>query len=109
MTCCGENETAKQILRYFVRNPNAADNLEGIVRWRLLEETIHHSVGETQQALTWLVSQGFLSESCVGGTEKIFLLNRERKADAQCFLTAPDPVEGSGSGLRIKETGKRER
>ena len=104
MTCRGEDETAKQILRYFVRNPNAADNLEGIVRWRLLEATIHQSVGETQQALTWLVSQGFLSESCVGGSEKIFLLNRERQAEAQCFLTAPDPVEGSGSGSQSKET-----
>ena len=104
MTCRSGDETARQILRYFVRNPNAADNLEGIVRWRLLEETIHHSVGETQQALMWLVSQGFLSEWHVGGSEKIFLLNRERQAEAQCFLTAPDPVEGSGSGSQSKET-----
>jgi hypothetical protein len=31
----------KQIVSYFLRNPNAADTLEGIARWRLLEERIH--------------------------------------------------------------------
>ncbi len=103
MTCRSEDEAVRQILRYFVRNPKAVDNLEGIVRWRLLEETIHHSVGETQQALIWLVSQGFLSEWRVRGSGRIFRLNQEKQAEAQCFLTATDPVEGLGSGLQIKE------
>ncbi len=103
MTCRSEGETARQILRYFVRNPKAVDNLEGIVRWRLLEETIHHSVGATQQALIWLVSQGFLSEWRVGGSGRIFRLNQEKQAEAQCFLTATDPVEDLGSGLQINE------
>ena len=38
---------AKEILSYFLRNPQAADNLEGVARWRLLEQTVHRSVEET--------------------------------------------------------------
>lgn len=76
----------KQVLNYFVRNPNAADNLQGITRWRLLEEQIHRSLQETQVALTWLVEQGFLDEVKTPGAPPIFRLHPERRADAISFL-----------------------
>ena len=82
----------KQVLNYFVRNPNAADNLEGITRWRLLEEQINRSLQETQVALTWLVEQGFLDEVEAPGTTPIFRLNPERRTDAVAF------VEGKSKG-----------
>ena len=82
----------KQVLNYFVRNPNAADNLEGITRWRLLEEQIHRSLQETQVALAWLVEQGFLDEVKTSGAPPIFRLNPERRADAISF------VEGESKG-----------
>ena len=88
-----EHETAKQILRYFVRNPEAADGLEGMVRWRLLEEMIHRSVEETHAALMWLVSRGFLTETRVPGSEKVFCLNREKQAEADHLLAAAEPDE----------------
>jgi hypothetical protein len=58
---------AKEVLSYFLRNPQAADTLEGVARWRLLDEPVHRSVEEINQALEWLVAQGFLvtGESCV--------------------------------------------
>lgn len=87
-----EFDLMKQVLSYFVRNPNAADNLEGITRWRLLEEQINRSLQETQVALTWLVGQGFLEEVETTGTTPIFRLNPERRADAIAF------VEGKARG-----------
>lgn len=84
----------KQILSYFVRNPNAADSLEGIARWRLLEEQIHRSLQETETALAWLVAQGFLDEVNIGGATPIFRLNPGRPADGLSFLKGKS--KGSG-------------
>lgn len=81
-----ERERAKEILSYFVRNPRAADSIEGVARWRLLDQTIHRTVDETRQAIEWLVAEGFLSESKTVGSGTIFNLNPERQAQALRFL-----------------------
>jgi hypothetical protein len=46
---------AREILAYFISNPNANDTVEGIVEWRLLEQRIRHSVAEAEATLTELV------------------------------------------------------
>jgi hypothetical protein len=74
-------EAAKQILDYFVRNPGAADNLEGIARWRLLETMVQRSLAETERAIRWLVAEGFLCVKEVPGSGKVFLLNRENTGE----------------------------
>lgn len=66
---------AADVLRYFLRNPYAADSLEGVVRWRLAEETIYRSVTEIDEALRWLVAHGLLLQQSALGTEAIFSLN----------------------------------
>jgi len=81
-----EFDLVKQILSYFLRNPNAADSLEGITRWRLLEEQIHRNLQETEVALAWLVDEGFLDEIRNQGTTPIFRLNADRRADVPSFL-----------------------
>ena len=50
----------REILNYFLRSPHAADNLEGIARWRLLEERIQRTVEETKESLDWLLEEGYL-------------------------------------------------
>jgi hypothetical protein len=79
-------QVAKEILEYFVRNPQAADSLEGIARWRLLDEVIRRRVEETHRALAWLVRQNFLSQTTVTGAEPIFSLNTGKRAEAEAFL-----------------------
>jgi len=79
---------AREILAYFLRNPAAADSVEGIARWRLLEEAIHHKVLETQKALEWLVEQGFLIEVAEPHTGRLFRLNPERQGQAEALLEA---------------------
>jgi hypothetical protein len=77
---------AKEILSYFIRNPQAADSLDGIVRWRLLSEVVNRKVEETRAALQWLVKQGLLVETLSPGIGQIFSLNPETIAEAQRIL-----------------------
>jgi hypothetical protein len=77
---------AREILDYFLRNPRAADSLEGVARWRLLEGTVERCVEEVNQALGWLVDEGFLLEESPKGSAPIFCLNKERAAEAARFL-----------------------
>lgn len=79
-------DVATDILEYFMRNPGAADTLEGIARWRMLEEIVHGSVKSTEQALRWLIERGYLREVSMTGSEPIFLLNSNKSADAEKLL-----------------------
>jgi hypothetical protein len=51
---------AASVLGYFRRHPRCVDDLEGIARWRLLDERVDQVVSETARALKRLVSQGLL-------------------------------------------------
>jgi len=79
---------AREILSYFMRNPQSADSLEGVVRWRLLSEVVHRKVDETRAALYWLVEQSLLLETRSPGVGPIFSLNPEKIAEAQAILDA---------------------
>jgi hypothetical protein len=79
----------KQILGYFVRNPKAADTLEGVARWRLLEEEIQNSIAQTEAALEWLVAQGLLEKLQPPGSRCVFRLNAARQADAIRLMDKP--------------------
>jgi hypothetical protein len=79
-------DVARDILRYFLRNPRAADDLEGVVRWRLLDEKIHRSVAEARAALEWLVSSGLLVEEQAGTSSAMYRLNVDSREQAERFL-----------------------
>jgi hypothetical protein len=83
---------ARDILSYFLRNPHAADDVEGITRWRLLQETVHRTVGETRAALAWLVRRGFLVQTSRAGLAPIFTLNADNRGEAARFLAPQAPV-----------------
>lgn len=77
---------AREILSYFLRNPAAADSLEGIARWRLMEQAIHRTIVETEDALDWLVEQGYLIEVAHQGSRPLFHLNPEKEQAAGALL-----------------------
>src|SRR5205814_625719 len=80
-------EVIKQILGFFVQHRKAADTLEGVARWRLLEEQVRRSVRQTEQALEWLVERGLVEEVVpLGSKTPIFRLNPARHEDAVRFL-----------------------
>lgn len=84
-----EREVPKEILSYFLRHPEAADDLEGVARWRLLNELIDRSVEETREALEWLVERGFLMKMSRTGTGTIYRLNKQERLAAKGFLKKP--------------------
>jgi hypothetical protein len=73
------------ILSYFARNPRAADSLEGIARWRLLDEVVRRKVNETYEALQWLVKEELLLETAASGAP-IYRLNPARSAETESTL-----------------------
>ncbi len=80
-------EIAKEILDYFLRNANAADDLEGIVRFRLLEQAIFRRVSEVSETLEWLVSAGLLNKTMTPGSKgAIFNLDELKRAQAEKFV-----------------------
>src|SRR5260370_20738736 len=81
-----EHGILEQILSYFVRNQKAADSLEGVTRWRLLEEQVHRTLQQTEAAINWLVAEGFLQEVQRAGQVRIFRLNPNDTAMQFTFL-----------------------
>ena len=79
----------RQILGYFVQNRKAADTLEGIARWRLLQEEVRRSAQQTEKALGWLVDRGLIEKVMpTGSAVPVFRLNAERRADVVRFLAS---------------------
>lgn len=92
------NSAVSEVLSYFMRNPRAADDLEGIVRWRLLGEMVHRKVDETRLALNWLTEHGFLIETSRPGVDPTFALNSEKQAEAEKFLGELEDSASRGTG-----------
>jgi hypothetical protein len=67
----------ESVRNYFREHPLAADTLEGIARWRLLEERALQQVSATARALRWLVEHGELVERSEPGMETLFRAARE--------------------------------
>ncbi|HEU5453647.1 MAG TPA: hypothetical protein VFU76_16735 [Terriglobales bacterium] len=75
-----------EVLEYFREHPDAADTLEGIARWRLLQRAITKTVRETNEAIRWLVAEGFLLERTSPATAPLFRLNPARRREAVALL-----------------------
>ena len=86
MTLKQQPKRVKEVLEHFVRNPQAADTLEGIARWRLLREVVYRSVEETAEALDWLVAEGFLNETATTYSKPIYSLNADAIPKANRLL-----------------------
>jgi len=68
----------KDVLRYFLRHPQASDDLEGITRWRLLDQRIEDSLIQVNRAVRWLVSEGVLMQDPARTSHPVFRLNKDR-------------------------------
>jgi hypothetical protein len=84
-----------EILSHFVRYPQLADTVEGVTRWRLLNEIVTRQVDETQRALAWLALKGYLRETSTVATGPIYSLNHDKLEEACGFLAAAR-VDGRG-------------
>jgi succinate dehydrogenase/fumarate reductase flavoprotein subunit len=100
----------KEVLRYFLRHPDVADSLEGVVRWRVRQEVIHYTVDEVEQAVGWLARRGFLVRHDAPGIPTMFRLNHA-KATAAERVIAPRQAHTTRKAKRAaaKDAGKTER
>ncbi len=96
----------KHILRYFVRNPRAADSLEGITRWRLLQERIDYSFEQTRKALQWLVSQGYVLEETSPVSGPIFRLNPAKWEEIQALLNKQQELRREPADTKASRSGE---
>jgi hypothetical protein len=85
---------AMQILKHYLDNPRATDSVEGVATWRLLEEIVLRRLGETEEALQWLVAHGYLEERVAGAAPPLYRLNLQRRRDAERLVLGgkPDPT-----------------
>lgn len=84
------DETAREILDYLLRHPDAADSLEGLARWRLAEVTVRRTLDETERAVQWLVARGWVHEVARPNSAALFTLDEARRDEAARFL---EPVK----------------
>lgn len=82
----GPTMLAQEILAYFVRNPQAVDNLEGITRWRLQEERIRQQIRDASVALDWLVKRRYLEKLSSPMAEPVYRLNEANRSAVERFL-----------------------
>ena len=88
-----EPALARDVMSYFLRNPYAADTLDGVTRWRLLEQQLHRTVKEVEKALDFLVTHGFLTKVSQLGSTPIFHLSEDKTEDARTCLEITEDEE----------------
>ncbi|MEO8679783.1 MAG: hypothetical protein ABI665_12095 [Vicinamibacterales bacterium] len=92
------NEVSKEILRYYLTYPDACETAEGLARWRLIQVHVERTVRETNEAVVDLVRRGLLTKTTRRGVEVLFMMNRERAAEARTLVE--DPPAGKTDGDR---------
>jgi hypothetical protein len=85
-TSTARPELTTEILNYFLRNPQAADSLEGVASWRLQGERIWQQVNDAGAALDLLVEQGFLLKLCSPVSPPLYRLNEAKRSEVEHFL-----------------------
>ena len=84
-----------EILTYFLRHPQSCDDLEGVTRWRLPDQKIYETMQTTEEALEWLVREGFLVKNSKPWHGDIYSLNAQKLEDATSFIEGIKPESDS--------------
>jgi len=77
---------AREILRFYLRNPEAADSVEGLARWRLLDERIFSTLDQIARTVAWLVAHDFLVKERTSPLREVFRLNESEREKIETFL-----------------------
>jgi hypothetical protein len=78
--------TSKQILNHMLKNQDLQDTFEGIAHWWLLEHQIECAIEEVELALSYLVSQDFVSAHRRADGRTHYRLNRSMERKIRAFL-----------------------
>ena len=78
----------QQILNYLIEHPDAKDTVEGILKWWLPGRKIEWGNEQVQEALDFLVAEGWLVKRILPSSQELFSLNRKGKKEIEVFLKA---------------------
>ena len=81
-----ESQISYEILIYLTDHPDSGDTLEGIVHWWLLEQKIKHQIADVREALTELVTKGWVLEYKGRDARTYYRLNRCKLEEIQALL-----------------------
>jgi hypothetical protein len=80
--------TAREILSYLLRNPDAKDTVNGIIKWWLPESERASGVEKVLKALEFLVvTKGWLTVRDMRSAGTIYGLNKARLKEISNFLS----------------------
>ncbi|KPJ93153.1 MAG: hypothetical protein AMJ53_07975 [Gammaproteobacteria bacterium SG8_11] len=71
--------TAKQILDYLQQRPTAADTLEGIAYWWLMQQRLSENLAFVEQAVDELVEKGYLTAQESKTSGKVYSLKKNEQ------------------------------
>jgi hypothetical protein len=77
---------ARDLLKLYLTNPTLVETTEGLARWRLADQLLDKTIRETEQALEWLVSRGFLRQISGRRGRTVFMMNPDRRDEAQHWI-----------------------
>ena len=78
-----KSQISHEILAYLVEHPEARDTLEGILEWWLLERKIKRQKDQVKEALTELVSKGFVLEQKKANSQTQYSINQSKYEEIQ--------------------------
>jgi len=76
---------AEEIKRYLHAHPNAADSLDGIVKWWLPRQRYEETLVRVQQALDYLVAHGLVSRVTAAGDRVVYTHSRKTNDNSREF------------------------
>jgi hypothetical protein len=89
-----QREVCYYILAYLSDNPDAGDTFDGIVEWWLLDQRIKFETRNVSEAVSRLVSEGWIVEQEQADSRVIYRVNRTREKAIRTILSKRDAVVG---------------
>jgi hypothetical protein len=83
-------QIGNEILAYLVEHPEAQDTLEGIVEWWLLEREIKFQTARVKEALSELVSKGWILEHKGLNSQTHYRINQSKYKEIQELFKQKD-------------------
>jgi hypothetical protein len=81
-----KSEITNEILAYLVDHPDSGDTLEGIVEWWLLERKIKRQTANVKEALTELVTKGWVLEDSGRDGRTHYRINQKKYKEIKAVL-----------------------
>jgi len=91
-------DIAREIVCLYLSNPSMVSDVEDLVRWRLLQQRVLLQMEDIRQALVWLVAKGLLSSQPSRGVAELYMLNNDRRQDAERFAASGTLGERTPTG-----------